>query len=68
VPKNLFKKSIVDIEKDKEERRKAKTEAVRKEYEDNNKKRFELATEKRPTVGKFDQAKEELEKKFQSEI
>ena len=50
IPKGLFKKSVVDIEKDKEERRKAKTEAIRKEYEDNGKKRFELATEARPTV------------------
>lgn len=50
VPKNLFKKSVVDIEKDKEERRIAKTAAIRREYEDNTKKRFELATEKLPTV------------------
>ena len=37
VPKNLFKKSVIDVEKDKEERRKANTEAIRKEYEDNTK-------------------------------
>ena len=43
---------------DKEERRKAKTEAIRKEYEDNSKKRFELATEARPTVQKVEEAKE----------
>ena len=48
--KNLFKKSVVDVEKDKEERRKAKTEAIRKEYEENVQKRFELATEARPTI------------------
>ena len=47
VPKNLFKKSVVDIEKDKEDRRKAKTEHIRKEYEENPQKRFDLATEKR---------------------
>jgi hypothetical protein len=64
IPKGLFKKSVVDIEKDKEERRKAKTEAIRKEYEDNSKKRFELATETRPTVQKFAQAKEAYEKEF----
>ena len=64
VPKNLFKKSVVDVEKDKEERRKAKTESIRKEYEDNGKKRFELATEKRPTVEKFAHAKEAYEQKF----
>ena len=45
IPKSLFKKSVIDVEKDKEDRRKAKTEAIRKEYEDNTKKRFELATE-----------------------
>lgn len=68
VPKNLFKKSVIDIEKDKEERRKAKTESIRKEYEENGKKRFELATEKRPTVEKFARAKEAYEEKFQSEL
>ena len=50
IPKNLFKKGVIDIEKEKEERRKAKTESIRREYEDNTKKRFELATEKRPTI------------------
>lgn len=50
IPKGLFKKSVVDIEKDKEERRKAKTEAIRKEYEDNPQKRFKLETSERPTV------------------
>lgn len=54
IPKGLFKKSVIDIEKDKEDRRKAKTEAIRKEYEDNNKKRFELATAARPTVQKVE--------------
>jgi hypothetical protein len=29
VPKNLFKKTLADIEKDKEERRKTKLDAVR---------------------------------------
>ena len=59
VPKNLFKKTLADIEKDKEERRKAKTELIRKEYEENGKKRFELATEKRPTVNKFEKTLQE---------
>ncbi len=58
VPKNLVKTSVVDVEKDKEERRKAKTEAIRKEYEDNSKKRFELATEGRPAANKFESTKE----------
>ena len=68
VPKNLFKKSVIDIEKDKEERRKAKTEAIRKEYEENPQKRFELATEKRPTVDKFEKTKEELEAHFKTTV
>ena len=68
IPNNLFKKTVKDIEKDKEDRRRAKTEAIRQEYEDNSKKRFELATEKRPTIEKFDKAKEELEAKFQREV
>jgi len=45
IPKNLFKKTVGDVAKDKEDRRMAKTAAIRAEYEDNNKKRFELATE-----------------------
>lgn len=66
VPKGLFKKSVVDIEKEKEERRKAKTDAIRREYEDNSKKRFELATEARPTVNKFEESKAKLEEEFQA--
>jgi len=66
VPKGLFKKSVVDIEKEKEERRKAKTDAIRREYEDNTKKRFELATEARPTVNKFEASKAKLEEEFQA--
>lgn len=49
-PKHLFKKTVGDIEKEKEDRRKAKTEAIRREYEENPKKRFELESEARPTV------------------
>lgn len=42
IPKNLFKKTMADIEKDKEERRKSKVESVRQQYEVNNKQRFKL--------------------------
>jgi len=66
VPKGLFKKGVVDIEKEKEERRKAKTDAIRREYEENSKKRFELATEARPTVNKFEASKAKLEEEFQA--
>jgi len=41
---------LEDIEKEKEERRKAKTDAIRREYEENPKKRFELATSSLPTI------------------
>ena len=64
IPKNLFKKSVKDVEKDKEDRRRSKTESIRQEYESNPAKRFELATEKRPTIEKFGKTKEELEEKF----
>ena len=64
IPKNLFKKTVQDVEKDKEDRRKAKTEAIRREYEDNGKKRFELATEQLKGVSKFDKTKVELEDEF----
>jgi len=53
VPKGLFKKTLHDVEKEKEERRKAKTDAVRKEYEENPAKRFELSLEQRPNATKF---------------
>lgn len=68
IPKNLFKKGVLDIEKEKEERRKAKTEAIRREYEEGGKKRFELATEARPTIDKFEKSKAQLEEKLQGEL
>mgnify|MGYP001593527973 CR=1 FL=1 len=42
VPKNLFKKTIAEIGKEKEERRKAKLESVRKQYEGDTKKKFDF--------------------------
>ncbi len=50
IPHGLFKKTLEDIEKEKEERRKAKTDAIRRQYEENPKKRFELATSSLPTI------------------
>jgi len=50
VPKGLFKKTVEEVVKEKDERRKFMTETIRKEYEDNSKKRFELETEKRPNA------------------
>ena len=37
VPAGLFKKTVVDVEKEKADRRLAGTEAIRKGYEDNTK-------------------------------
>lgn len=48
VPKNLNKKSLAEIEDDKKKRRQATIDAIRKEYENNEKQRFALATEKLP--------------------
>lgn len=57
VPKNMFKKTLADIEKEKEDRRKAKVESVRIQYENTDKKRFALQTEVRPN--KFAKIKQE---------
>lgn len=67
-PAHIFKKTVADIEKEKEDRRKAKTDAIRREYEDNPKKRFELASEARPGVNKFDNVKEKLEEDLQEKL
>ena len=61
VPKNLFKKSLAEIEREKNERRQATANAVRREYADNQMQRFALATETRPTADKFQKEKEKIE-------
>lgn len=61
VPKNLNRKSLADIENDKKMRRKATTEAIRKEYETSEKQRFPLATETRPSATYIEKVKEEVE-------
>jgi hypothetical protein len=48
----------------KKQRRVATTEAVRRDYTENSKQRFPLATEKRPSATKFSKVKEEAEKLF----
>lgn len=50
IPKNLFKKNVADIEKEKQDRRAAKTEQIRQEYTANQVKKFELATEGRTNL------------------
>ncbi len=60
-PKNMNKKTLADIEADKKARRQATINAIKGEYEGNDKKRFNLATEARPTIAKADRVKEEVE-------
>ncbi len=57
----MNKKTLADIENDKRQRRQATINAIRNDYEGNDKKRFPLATEKRPTIAKNDRVKEEVE-------
>jgi hypothetical protein len=66
VPKNLFKKTLADLEKEKDDRRKLKTDAVRAEYVLNEKKKFKLTTEDRPN--KFDKIKAEIISKQEEEL
>ena len=40
IPKNLFKKNLADLEKEKQERRKEKLEKVKQSYDKDDKKRF----------------------------
>jgi hypothetical protein len=44
------------------ERRKANTEAIRKDYDDNGKKRFALQTEGLKSTNKLEETKAEVEK------
>lgn len=66
VPKNIFKKTLADIEKEKEERRKAKVDAVRSQYEGNDKKRFALQTETRPQ--KVSKVAQEMIKEYEKDL
>jgi len=61
LPKNLFKKTLADVEKDKKDRRLATVNAIRKEYEGSERQRFPLATEARPSASKIDRVKEYYE-------
>lgn len=64
VPKHLNRVSLDQIEMVKKQRRVATTDAVRRDYTENSKQRFPLATEKRPSATKFSKVKEEAEKLF----
>jgi len=51
MPKNMGK-TLADIEADKKSRRQATINAIKGDYEGNIKKRFNLASEARPTIAK----------------
>jgi hypothetical protein len=68
IPKNLNRVSLADVEAHKKQRRIATTDAIRKEYENNNKQRFALATEVRPSASYIEQVKQDFEKEFTKEL
>lgn len=67
-PKQAHQKTLADFENDKKSRRQATINAIRGEYENNSKKRFNLATEARPTVNKFDKVKVDVEESIVKEL
>jgi len=67
-PKNMNKKTLADIEADKKARRDATINAIKGEYEGNDKKRFKLATEGRPTIQRTLKVKEEVEEAIVREL
>jgi hypothetical protein len=62
VPSALYKLTLADIEQQKKERRQKTIDAIKQEYEQNPKKKFELATMQRPTIEKVAKAKADNEK------
>ena len=62
----MYKKSLAEIEKEKEDRRKAKTEEIKDSYDKDDKKRFAFQAEQRPQ--KFEQKKVEYLKKEQDKL
>lgn len=67
-PKSMNKKTLADIEADKKARRNATINAIKGEYEGNDKKRFNLATEGRPTIQRTVKVKEEVEEAIVREL
>lgn len=67
VPKGLFKKSLAEIEAEKDDRRKKDTDAIRQGYLDSEKQKFDLETAKR-RPDKFGKIKTEVEKKREDEL
>ena len=67
MPKNMGK-TLADIEADKKSRRQATINAIKGDYEGNIKKRFNLASEARPTIAKAAQVKVEVEEAIVREL
>lgn len=68
VPRHLNKKSLADVEREKEERRLATVNAVRSQYESGPKKKFDLATGALKSTQKNDFSREEVERCIQKEL
>lgn len=68
VPTGMFKKSLADVEDEKKERRQATIKAIKGEYEQNPKKRFELATGGLKSNAKPEAVQQEVEKNFQNKL
>ena len=64
----MFKKTLQDIEDEKAELRKATVNAIKGDYEENIKKRFELKTEKLTSNKKVQKVKEEVEQTIVKEL
>ena len=64
----MFKKTLQDIEDEKAERRKATVNAIKGDYDENVKKRFDLKTEKLTSNKKVQKVKEEVEHSIVKEL
>ena len=64
----MFKKTLQDIEDEKAERRKATVNAIKGDYDENVKKRFDLKTEKLTSNKKVMKVKEEVEHSIVKEL
>ena len=64
----MFKKTLQDIEDEKAERRKATVNAIKGDYDENVKKRFDLKSEKLTSNKKVMKVKEEVEHSIVKEL
>ena len=68
VPAGMFKKTLADIEAEKAERRQATVKAIKTDYDEGVKKRFELKTEKLESNKKVQKAKDVEEARITSKL